>query len=184
MPNRPDRQHFRLHFEGEAQPVLFDPLVLPPSARDWGTVFDILAQCEPEIIGAHSAIETCTMALSGVLTSLSRSTWVPLPDNGCITVTYNYQTGRSARLHLRGYGSFGRVQSMGSFNLHIDDPEWMFLRYLAQREARASLGLCQTCGKEMKSLDHWLDRWLGRQRNHWHHPHCREHQWNSSEKRF
>lgn len=92
------------------------------------------------------------MALSGALTSLSLSAWVELPRDGSIRYFYTYKGGGSAQLRLHGRCSFGRVQSLGHLDMDLADPEWMFLRYLAQSEARARLGVCQLCGEEWERL--------------------------------
>ena len=141
------------------QDLCFDPLALPTGAARWQAVFDTLTLASLDMLGSLDFISTCHAALLGHFNSLSRSGFLPLTGGSWVSYRYQFSQPSAAVLTLKRRICNGERGALQSFDIQWSDPEWMLLRYLAQREARSRLGLCQLCGRPSNRWEQLRRQW-------------------------
>ena len=139
--------------------LCFDPLALPTGSAKWQAVFDVLALASLEMLGGLDSISTCHATLLGHFSSLSRSGFLPLPENAWVSFRYQFSQPSDAVLTVKRQMCESQSGALQSFDIQWNDPDWMFLRYLAQREVRFRLGQCQLCGRPLSRWEHWRRLW-------------------------
>ncbi len=141
------------------QNLCFDPLALPTGAVSWQAVFDTLALASLEMLGLPDFTPTCHAALLGRFSSLSRSEFLTLPGGSWVSCRYQFSQPSAAVLTLKGQIFETASGALHFVNIQWSDPDWMLLRYLAQREVRSRRGLCQLCGRPMSRWEQWHRQW-------------------------
>lgn len=134
--------------------------------QEWLDIFDLLSSVK---IVAHEVDDTTSYYEALRSNSLSRfsSKGIFTPSNGFLRFTYRYQRNAVAQLTLRGSfrSSQPNVIQTSRINIKIADPEFLFLLYRAQRQARSDRNACALCGEPLSKKE--LKKRL------WHHELCK-----------
>ena len=133
--------------------------------QKWCNILDHLSSAPLIGLGGFGMPSLYESLLNGNLDTFSNSITFS-PSGGFLALKYKYRKSSPAELTIRGsmQSTQQGIQDFSRINIAIEDPHFFFPLYVAQRQARASRGACELCGRPLSRAEI--------RKKHWHHASC------------
>ena len=133
--------------------------------QKWCSILDRLSSAPLIVLGGYGTPSLYENLIKGNHDTFSSNITISL-SGGCLVLRYKYRKSSPAELTLRGsvQSSQGGVHDFSRIDIAVEDPHFLFPLYVAQRQARASRGACELCGRPLSRAE--------TRKKQWHHTSC------------